>query len=366
MKMLELEKRAAALAKKSDMEIADIARKDALKAMAAEQMDQNSDVVKMLNSIAMKAAAYSIRDKQLEDKKRIEEQEKEFDRRMDVMIEMDRLKDIQRREQEEIFKRTKRVEDRKVINEQIDQRQRQRMLALEAREQENQAMRNLMKKYEDEDAKNAALRQIEIEKSKVEVVAANEEAIRRKREAREREKKEMEDILLYQAMKDAELAKREEEEAEIARAKKERQAKLLAQQERVQSNAGKLDELRARRAAEERERRDREKQKEEAIKRKAEMKELLESRAKQAADKIERQKALKAMEQEEIMYQMQYTKKMDDREAEEARIKREKTEDFRVKLHKQIEDIEAARARCVIHDKTYEYLINHLYVFSCS
>ena len=35
-------------------------------------------------------------------------------------------------------------------------------------------------------------------------------------------------------MKDAELAKREEEEAAIEHAKKERQAKLLAQQEKAQ------------------------------------------------------------------------------------------------------------------------------------
>ena len=61
-------------------------------------------------------------------------------------------------------------------------------------------------------------------------MVANEESIRRKKEARDAERKEMEDILIYQAMKDAELAKREEEEAALEHAKKERQAKLLAQQ----------------------------------------------------------------------------------------------------------------------------------------
>lgn len=342
-KMRELEKRAAALAKKSDIEIADMARKQAIRDMAEKQIDDNFDVVKLLNSMAQRAAAFTIRDQQLEEKHRLELQQKEFEKKMDMMIELDRLKDIQRREEEETYKRSKRVEDRKVINEQIEQRQRQRLIQLEAREQENQAMRNLMKKYEDEDVRTAERRKVEIEKSRVEVIKANEDAIRRKKEARLQEKKEMEDILIYQAQKDAELAKREEEEAAIERVKKERQAKLLAQQERAQNNAGKLDELRARRAAEEKERLERAKEKTEAMKRKDEMKVLLESRAKQAMDKLERQKTIKAQEQDEILNQLAYTKKMDDREREEQRIKNEKIQDFKVTLHAQIEEIERNR-----------------------
>ena len=50
--------------------------------------------------------------------------------------------------------------------------------------------------------------------------------------------------------------------------KKERQKKLLDESERSQSNAGKADEIRARRAAEERERRMREKEREDAQRRK--------------------------------------------------------------------------------------------------
>lgn len=348
-RMRELEKRAEQLAKKSDVEIAEIARKQAIREMAEKQIDYNNDVVKLLNSMAQRAAAFTIRDQQLEEKHRIESLQKEIDQRKNVEIELDRLKDIQRREEEERYKKVKRVEDRKVIDEQIEARQRARLLSLEAREQENQSMRNLMKRYEDEDRLNAERRQVEIEKSRVEVIRANEDAIRRKKEAKLREKKEMEDILIYQAMKDAELAKREEEEAAVERAKKERQAKLLAQQERAQNNAGKLDELRARRAAEEKERLARQQEKEEAHKRKQEMKELLEARAKQALDKIERQKQLKLQEQDEILNQLAYTKKMDDREAQEQRVKREKVSDFRRTLQEQINDIERARSRYPAH-----------------
>lgn len=343
LKMKELEKRAVQLAKKSDIEIAEASKKETLKAMAQEQIDNNSDVVKLLNSMAQRATAFTIREKQLEEKHRLEQIDKEFDKRMDILIEIDRIKDIQRREEEEKYKRTKRVEDRKVINVQIAEREKKRLLELELRELENVAMKDLMKRYQDEDVITAEKRAEKIAISNKQQLLANEAAIRRKQEMKAQEKKETEDILIYQAQRDAELAKREEEEAAIERAKKERQMKLLAQQERAQNNAGKLDELRARRAIEEKERQLRTKEKAEAMKRKADMKELLESRAQQAADKLERQKLIKAQEEEEIMNQLMFTKKMDDRENYEQRVKEEKKLDFKIKLQKQIEEIERLR-----------------------
>lgn len=48
---------------------------------------------------------------------------------------LDRLKDITRRDAVEQAKKTKRVEDRKVITEQIEARQRAKLIQLEAREQ---------------------------------------------------------------------------------------------------------------------------------------------------------------------------------------------------------------------------------------
>jgi len=341
--MKELEKRAVLLAKKSDIEIAESAKKTAIRALAEEQIDNNSDVVKLLNSMAQRATAFTIREKQIEEKHRLEKVEQEFDRRMDILIEIDRIKDIQRREEEEKQKRSKRIEDRKVINDQIAQRQRLRLLEVEAREQENSMMRTLMKKYEEDDVVQGLKRKELIEKSKAEVLDANEAAIRRKREQKEAEKKEVEDILIYQAQKDAELARREAEEEALEKSKKERQAKLLAQQERAQNSQGKIDELRARRAAEEKERLTRQREKDEALKRKSDMKELLDSRAKQAADKVERQKAAKQQADEEVMYQLMYAKRLEDRELAEQRAKQEKVSDFKSRLHAQIEDVQRQR-----------------------
>lgn len=51
------------------------------------------------------------------------------------MLQLDRLKDLTRRDTEEQAKKSKRVEDRKVITEQIEARQRAKLIRLEAREQ---------------------------------------------------------------------------------------------------------------------------------------------------------------------------------------------------------------------------------------
>jgi len=85
-----------------------------------------------------------LREKQLQEKHAREAAEQEYDRRMDIIMEIDRLKDLNRREDEEAMKRAKRIAD---ITEQMEQRQKIKVLSVEARDQENQAMRDLMKKY---------------------------------------------------------------------------------------------------------------------------------------------------------------------------------------------------------------------------
>ena len=165
-RMKELEVKAALLAKKSDIEIEQEAKENALRALAAEKLDKNSDTVKLLTSMSCKASAYSLRDSQVADKHSREAAEAEYNRRMDIVMEIDRLKDLHRREEEERVKAKKRVEDRKVISFthplthspthslthsqvidfQIAERQRMKIIDAEKRGQENQAMLALMNK----------------------------------------------------------------------------------------------------------------------------------------------------------------------------------------------------------------------------
>lgn len=92
----------------------------------------------------------------------------------------------------------KRLVDREVIVQQMKEAERQKMLVEEAREQENQAMIALVKRYQEEDRVAAEKRMKEVTRSRAEVVAANEDAIRRKERAKAMQREEEEAILMYQ------------------------------------------------------------------------------------------------------------------------------------------------------------------------
>lgn len=321
---------------RSDMETANMARDQAVRKRADELLDENSDAVKLLSSLASRAIAFTVRDKQLEEKHRRAAVEGEYDRRMDMIMELDRLRDLRRREDLEHAKASKRVEDRRTITEQMEEKSHARLLEQEQKEQENASMRSLMQRYEREEEEAGARKKELVERSKREIIAANDDAIRRKRESREREKKEVEEALLYMALKDQELAKREREELEREGRKKEAQAKLLAQQERAQNNAGKLDELRARRAEEEKERQARRRERADAVKRRDETTELLRSRAEQAQLKSEQREMERTQLQADHERKMLFELRLAEREQNEMASKNASNTKHRKDLEDQI------------------------------
>lgn len=342
-RMKQLEIQAVAKAKLSDADVERMAREKAIRDDANSKLDERSDVYKALNSMSARAVAFTLREKQLEEKARREAIEREYDRSLDIAMEIDRIKDLQRREQEAEEKKQKRIRDRTVITEQMEQRRRARDIAAEYREQENLAMRNLMKKYADDDEILNQKRREEIERSKLVILAANDAVIERKKQAKELQKKEVEDVLIYQALKDAELAKREEEERALEHAKKARQALLLAQQERAQNNADKQDEIRARRAAEERERRERVKLQEIRAKKKADIDELLQAREAQAADQKRRLEMDKLRRADEHVDALRHMARMEEREAADKKHKQDLANQHRINLGNQITELQANR-----------------------
>ena len=91
-------------------------------------------------------------------------------------------------------------------------------------------MLQTIKKYEEEDARNAQKHHENIAKSRIEVIKANKDAIDAKKNRIVREREEVEMILAYQAKQDEKMRKREEEEEEKQRLLNERQKKLLDSQ----------------------------------------------------------------------------------------------------------------------------------------
>lgn len=420
-KMMQMEAASKRTAKKSDVELAKITREKTIREYANKLVDENLDLVKMLNTIGSRAAAFTIRDAQLEEKAGRGGEERvrlysiipscsllfapllhlsvtmpllasmkadcaimvefvcmfdryifleslkftpapsiianafcdigyrqlyqDYNKKMELEMEIARLKDLSERERIEEDKRSKRIADREVIIGQIQYRAKLKMLAEEQRERENQQMLKQIAKYEEEDRQKAAQHRIEVEKSKIEIMEANEEAIERKKAARAAEIAEVEALRIYQAKRDAEMARREKEEEDIANEKREQQKKLLAQQEKVQSSQAGVDELRARRYAEERERRARNEERAKAQKKKSQMLELMESRKSQAEAKVSMMAREAVMQQQEYEDGLKYSMKIMKREAAEESTKKAKADEHRVKLQQQIDEREIARKK---------------------
>jgi hypothetical protein len=91
------------------------------------------------------------------------------------------VKEIQAREAAEQAKVHKRLADRQTITDQIRERERQKLFSLEAKEQENMAMKQTMRRYEEDDRAKAERRQVEVVKSRIEVARENDAAIERKK-----------------------------------------------------------------------------------------------------------------------------------------------------------------------------------------
>ena len=139
--------------------------------------EQNEDIVKLLHTCKQRTAAFDIRDQQLKDKSIREKEERDYERLMDLEMEVNRLKDIAERKKEDDAKIKKRIADRKVIEDQIKERQHLRLLQEEARDQENRKMLDTIKKYKEEDTAKAKKRKEEARRVKIEMIKRNEEML---------------------------------------------------------------------------------------------------------------------------------------------------------------------------------------------
>ena len=310
---------------------------------AQEKIHQNEDIVKLLNTYSQRAVAFAIRDKQIMDKEIKEKEERDYERRMDLAMELDRLKELKLREETEAAKAKKRVEDRKVIEEQIEIRRQQRILQEEEREQENQQMLSMIRKYQAESETNEKLKKEQAKAAQIDVIRRNEEFIERKKKQVMLAKEEDQKIIAYQKQYDEKMRQRELDEIEERKRKELLQKKMLASQTKSIDKQAQLDELRARRAMEEKERLHRQKELYEAQKRKRDMQILHEARKRQEDERQQKIDKDKSIKNDEYDAAIKLAADMAKREKDEERATIVKNEAFRAALQKQIEDDESKR-----------------------
>jgi len=241
-------------APKSDIQLLRIAENQAKLAAAREQTEEELDCVKHLNTLGSRAAAFTIRKQQLDEKEEREEKEKIFDERQNLIMEINRLRLQAAEEAEEKRKKVQRYQDKDVLLGQIAARAEARKLKQKQIEADARVQERMMKKLEEDELDKMRRRTERQKQNQLEVMATNERAKALKLRQKEVEAEEDARIDAYQRNKA--LKEEEDEKLAIARAaeKELEVAKLRAQMTKMADTQSELDELRAKRALEQKER----------------------------------------------------------------------------------------------------------------
>jgi len=122
-KMQELDKNRAKKTPATDIEQREAEKGQGLLAKAQQQMDEEHDDVKHMNQMVLYSKVVTIRDKQLDENKRLEEDWMNEQKRLDLMMEIERLKGLQISEQREIARVDAQRRGAAVIIDQIKDRE---------------------------------------------------------------------------------------------------------------------------------------------------------------------------------------------------------------------------------------------------
>ena len=142
-----------------------------------EQLDEELDDVKHMNHLMLQSKVITVRDKQLDENKRLEEEWLEEQKRLDIMMEIERLKGIKadREKEERRAIATKRGAE-ELIN-QIRERDLIRQQQDEVLEKEKKQMAINIQKAQDEEKERVKQRQHRMKVMSDEIKKANVAAI---------------------------------------------------------------------------------------------------------------------------------------------------------------------------------------------
>lgn len=269
----------------TDMDKENIEKKNDILNRAKQILENNEDSVKEMNHFVLYAKIASIRDKQLQEHKTMSNVFKKKEEKQDIMMEVERLKELKNQEERERKRKIEQREGALIIIDQIKEREMKRIKAKEQIKKEGEEIVKKIIQFEEEDKRQIEKKKAHDEQMAKEIEISNRNAAMT-RDKKKSEEKELDlKILRYNMVK----AKKEEDElAERKRLRDEKEKetqRLREKQEKFQDKQLELDGLRAKRAFEDEERKLREKTKQEIIKRRKLIDDLLLSNEKQKIDK---------------------------------------------------------------------------------
>lgn len=283
MKTLDLSRRKNE--KLNDLEEEEKMKGEALRQKAIEQLQEQEDEIKKLNELILNAKCHVIRDAQILEKGIIVKEYAQEEKRLDEMMEVDRMNALRIEEEIERKRKEERLIGAMKIMEQIEENEQDRLLDLERKDQENRTMKKYLDQLCEEEAEKLKLHRKEQERLREELNKCNTDIAQRKELTKEQERLLEAKVVEFQKEKAEREAAFEKEQQRIRVEKEKEIARLRALQERARDEQAERDGLRAKRAQEQNEREWRKKEAEEA-RRKTEMEAMLiEARTQQMKQK---------------------------------------------------------------------------------
>lgn len=111
-------------------------KNETLLTKAQSMLDEEHDDVKHMNQMMLYSKVVTIRDRQKEEQRKLEEEWLEEQKRLDVMMEIERLKSLKMQEEKELKRKEAQRLGSLVIVDQIQEREMERIKEQELREKE--------------------------------------------------------------------------------------------------------------------------------------------------------------------------------------------------------------------------------------
>ncbi|KAK5622595.1 hypothetical protein CRENBAI_000809 [Crenichthys baileyi] len=251
---------------------------------SALRMEQE-DEVKKLNQLILGAKCQATWDDQIQEKKEIQAKLDEEEKRLDIMMEVERCRALETIKKIDELRKQQRIKGQEQINNQIQQREQEKLIQDTMKQVEKEQIHKDQERMDLEDLKVKEKKRMEQQLMQEEIMRINAEAVRAKEKRLEEEKLADMRTMEYLQKK---LEREAEYEAAQKRIKKDKEleiAQLRAQQERAKDYKAEQDEIRARRNQEITDRQWRMKQRELAAKKAHEEATLKAARLEQVKNK---------------------------------------------------------------------------------
>ncbi|CAJ1065777.1 cilia- and flagella-associated protein 45 isoform X3 [Xyrichtys novacula] len=208
---------------------------------------EQEEEIRKLNTLILGAQCQAARDTQITERKQIQTELSEEEKRLDNMMEEERLRALETMEQSDELRKRRRMSGMQEIYNQILQRLEEKQLLEEMKEQEKQQIQEKQETINLEDQKALEKKRDEQQQLQKEIMRINAETMQAKKQRQEEEKRADMRIMEYIQNKLEQEAAYEAEQNRIKKEKELEITRMRAQQQRAKDYIAMQDEIRMRR-----------------------------------------------------------------------------------------------------------------------